>query len=70
MVPIESFCKKIKSENRNKVIIFIGVMYGIMDVAECMLLLNVRVKDFENMEATRKEILEKWNLLDVTPRTL
>jgi hypothetical protein len=35
-------------------------IYGVIDVAEGMLLLNVlnvKVKDFENMEANRKEIL-------------
>ncbi len=67
---LERFWKKLKAENRNKVIIFVDDMYGIIDVAECMLLLNVKVKDFETMEATRKEILERWNLLDLTPHSL
>ena len=67
---LERFWKKLKSENRNKVIIFVDDMYGIIDVAECMLLLNVKVKDFETMEASRKEILERWNLLDLTPHSL
>ena len=64
---LERFWKKLKAENRNKVIIFVDQVYGILDVAECMLLLNVKVKDFENIEATQKEILTKWNLLDVKP---
>ena len=67
---LERFWKKLKSENRNKVIIFVDDMYGIIDVAECMLLLNVKVKDFETMETSRKEILERWNLLDLTPHSL
>ena len=64
---LERFWKKLKAENRNKVIIFVDHVYGILDVAECMLLLNVKVKDFENIEATQKEIFTKWNLLGVVP---
>lgn len=64
---LERFWKRLKVENRNKVIIFVDQVYGILDVAECMLLLNVKVKDFEKLEATRREILTKWNLHEVTP---
>ena len=69
-VVLSVFGKKLKSENRNKVIIFVDDMYGIIDVAECIFELNVKVKDFETMEASRKEILERWNLLDLTPHSL
>ena len=64
---LERFWKRLKAENRNKVIIFVDDVYGILDVAECMLLLNVKVKDFEKIEATRREILTKWNLLEGKP---
>lgn len=59
---LERFWKRLKAENRNKVIIFAGDMYGILDVAECMVLLNVKVKDFKNIEATRKEILQRYGI--------
>ena len=64
---LERFWKKLKAENRNKVIIFADEIYGILDVAECMILLNVKVKDFEKLEATKREVLKRWNLLEVTP---
>jgi hypothetical protein len=59
---LERFWKKLKAENRNKVIIFAGDVYGILDVAECMVLLNVKVKDFKNIEVTRKEILQRYGI--------
>lgn len=67
---LERFWKKLKAENRSKVIIFTNDVYGIIDVAECMILLNVKVKDFGDIEAARNEILKRWNLLDVTPPSL
>ncbi|MBC2694015.1 MAG: hypothetical protein HF982_01790 [Desulfobacteraceae bacterium] len=33
-------------------------VYGIMNVAESMLLLGVKVKEFEKYEASKNEILE------------
>lgn len=66
---LERFWKKLKAENRNKVIIFVDEIYGIIDVAECMLLLNVKVKDFETLEASKREVLERWNLLGVTSKS-
>ncbi|MCK4825072.1 transposase [bacterium] len=59
---LKRFWKKLKAENRNKVIIFADDVYGIMDVAECMILLNVKVKDFEDMEATKGEILRRYGI--------
>jgi hypothetical protein len=67
---LERFWKRLKAENRSKVIIFTNDVYGIIDVAECMILLNVKVKDFGDIEAARNEILKRWNLLDLTPPSL
>lgn len=55
---LKRFWKKLKAENRDKVIIFINNVYGIMNVAESMLLLGVKVKEFEKYEASKNEILE------------
>lgn len=59
---LKRFWKKLKAENRNKVIIFVGDIYGIMDIAECMVLLDVRVKEFENTEATKAEVLKRYGI--------
>jgi hypothetical protein len=59
---LKRFWKRLKAENRNKVIIFVDHIYGIMDIAECMLLLNVKVKDFENLEASKTEILKRYGI--------
>lgn len=62
---LKRFWKKLKAENRNKVIIFADDVYGILDVAECMILLNVKVKDFENIESNRKEILQRYGISSI-----
>lgn len=59
---LERFWKKLKAENKNKVIIFVDDKYGIMDVAECMALLKVKVKDLGDIEATRKKILNRYGI--------
>ncbi len=59
---LKRFWKKLKAENRDKVIIFIDNVYGIMNVAESMLLLGVKVKEFEKYEASKKEIFEKYEI--------
>jgi hypothetical protein len=59
---LKRFWKRLKAENRNKVIIFIGNVYGIMDIAECMVLLGVQVKEFENTEATKAEVLKRYGI--------
>ena len=59
---LKRFWKRLKAENRNKVIIFVDHIYGIMEIAECMLLLNVKVKDFENVEASKTEILKRYGI--------
>ena len=43
-------------------IIFVDHIYGIMDIAECMLRLNVKVKDFENVEASKTGILKRYGV--------
>ena len=53
---------QLKAENKNKVIIFVGNRYGIIDVAECMALLNVKVKDFGDIETRRREILNRYGI--------
>jgi hypothetical protein len=47
------------------VIIFIDDVYGIMNVAESMLLLGVKKKDFENNGAGKKEIFERYEIAKV-----
>jgi len=59
---LKRFWKKLKAENRDKVIIFVGHRYGIMDIAECMLLLDVKVKDFEEIDATKKQVLQRYGI--------
>jgi hypothetical protein len=59
---LKRFWKRLKAENRNKVIIFVDHIYGMMDIAECMLLLNVKVKDFENIEASKTKILKRYGI--------
>ena len=59
---LERFWRKLKAENKNKVIIFVGDKYGIIDVAECMALLDVKVKDLGDIEAKRREILNRYGI--------
>lgn len=59
---LERFWRKLKAENKNKVIIFVDDKYGIMDVAECMALLNVKVKDLGDIDARRREILKRYGI--------
>jgi hypothetical protein len=60
---LKRFWKKLKAQNRDKVIIFKGNLYGVMDIAECMFLLNVKVKEFENYDEKQREVLKRYGVV-------
>lgn len=59
---LKRFWRKLKAENRDKVIIFVDEKYAIMNAAECMMLLGARVKEYEELGLDRKAVLNKFGL--------
>lgn len=60
---LKRFWKKLKAENRDKVIIFNDQSYAIMDIAECMLLLDVNVKEPGESVITKEGILKRYGIV-------
>jgi hypothetical protein len=60
---LKRFWKQLKAQNRDKVIVFKDNLFGVLDIAECMLLLNVKVNEFENHDEKQKEVLERYGIL-------
>jgi hypothetical protein len=58
----ERWRRRLKEENRNKVIVFVGETYGIFHVAEFSILGGVRIKDIPQELGSRQAILARYGL--------
>ncbi len=54
--------RRLKEENRDKVIVFVGEKYGIFHVAEYSILGGVRIKDIPQHLGSRQAILARYGL--------
>ena len=58
----ERWRRRLKKENRDKVIVFVGETYGIFHVAEFSILGGLRVKDIPQQLGSRQAILARYGL--------
>ena len=58
----ERWRRRLKKENRDKVIVFVGENYGIFHVAEFSILGGLRIKDIPQQLGSRQAILARYGL--------